>query len=200
MKTARIIILIFFIQLLVFTSDLYANGKATDTVSSQVRCSVCGMFVAKYPNWLAQIHYDDLEQAKFFDGVKDMMVLYFNPEQYEAPPREAINNINVKDYYSLNWFSAKDAFYVIGSDGNGLRAYIRCGEEQIVQQFLHNGVQPPCPDILRALVHLRCQRCQRLNGSKIKGDNDPFCGQQRLVLGDQSVARFGQDSNEIFVG
>ena len=119
MKTARIIILIFFIQLLVFTSDLYANGKATDTVSSQVRCSVCGMFVAKYPNWLAQIHYDDLEQAKFFDGVKDMMVLYFNPEQYEAPPREAINNIYVKDYYSLNWFSAKDAFYVIGSDVYG---------------------------------------------------------------------------------
>ena len=59
MKTARILIFIFFIQLLVFTPGLYANGKATDTVSSQVRCSVCGMFVAKYPNWLAQIQYDN---------------------------------------------------------------------------------------------------------------------------------------------
>ena len=113
MKTTRILILI------VFTPVLYANGKATDTVSSQVRCSVCGMFVAKYPNWLAQIHYDDPGQTSFFDGVKDMMVFYFNSERFEAPPRETIKNVFVKDYYSLKWFSAKDAFYVIGSDVYG---------------------------------------------------------------------------------
>jgi nitrous oxide reductase accessory protein NosL len=119
MKTTRILILIVFTQLLVSPSVLYANGKASDTVSSQVRCAVCGMFVAKYPNWLAQVHYDDQKQTKFFDGVKDMMVFYFNPERFEAPPRESIKNIYVKDYYSLKWFSANDAFYVIGSDVYG---------------------------------------------------------------------------------
>jgi nitrous oxide reductase accessory protein NosL len=119
MKTARILILIFIVQLFIFTPILNANGKVTDTVSSQIRCSVCGMFVAKYPNWLAQIHYDGLVQAKFFDGVKDMMVFYFNPERYESPPREAIKNIYVKDYYSLNWLLAIDAFYVVGSDVYG---------------------------------------------------------------------------------
>ena len=116
MKTAKTLILVFFVQLFIFTPILYANGKATDTVSSQVRCPVCGMFVAKYPNWLTQIHYDDLGQTKFFDGVKDMMSFYFNPEQYEGPPQKAIKYIYVKDYYSLNWLSAKDAFYVVGSD------------------------------------------------------------------------------------
>ncbi len=119
MKTTRIIILIFFAQLFVFTPILSANGTVTDTVSSQVRCSVCGMFVAKYPNWLTQIHYDNLEQARFFDGVKDMMSFYFNPERYEGPPQKTIKDIYVKDYYSLNWFLAKDAFYVVGSDVYG---------------------------------------------------------------------------------
>ena len=93
MKTARILTLIFLIQLFVFTSILHANGKAADTVSSQVRCLVCGMFVAKYPNWLAQIQYDNPGQTNFFDGVKDMMVFYFDPERYEAPPSETIKNI-----------------------------------------------------------------------------------------------------------
>ncbi|NOQ66264.1 MAG: hypothetical protein GQ556_03490 [Desulfobacterales bacterium] len=99
MKTARILILLFFAQLIIFTPILLANGKATDTVSSQVRCAVCGMFVAKYPGWLAQIHYDDLGQTSFFDGVKDMMVFYFHPERYGGAPREAIKNIYVKEYY-----------------------------------------------------------------------------------------------------
>ena len=119
MKTTRILILIFFVQLFLFTPIPYANGKADDTVSSQERCSICGMFVAKYPNWLTQIHYDKLGQTNFFDGVKDMMTFYFNPERYEGPPKEAIKNIYVKDYYSLNWLSAKDAFYVLGSDVYG---------------------------------------------------------------------------------
>ena len=55
-------------------------------------------------------------KSDFFDGPKDMLVFYFNPERYDGPPREAIKNIFVKDYYSLNSLSARDAFYVIGSD------------------------------------------------------------------------------------
>ena len=117
MKTT-ILLLIIFTELFLFAPILSANDEAIDTVSSQERCPVCGMFVVKYPNWLAQIQYDDLEQTKFFDGVKDMMVFYFDPERYEGPPVESIN-IYVKDYYSLKWFMAKDAYYVVGSDVYG---------------------------------------------------------------------------------
>jgi nitrous oxide reductase accessory protein NosL len=119
MKTSRILLLFIIIQLLVFTTVCFAAGEATDAVSNNTRCTVCGMFVAKYPNWLARIHYDDLGQTKFFDGVKDMMAFYFSPEKYGSASRESISAIFVKDYYSLNWLSAKEAFYVVGSDVYG---------------------------------------------------------------------------------
>jgi len=116
MKSILVLILTIYIQLVVITPLVFANGKATDAVSDQVRCKVCGMFVAKYPNWFAKIHYADPTQVNFFDGVKDMMVFYFNPQLYGGSSQEVIKNIFVKDYYSLNWLSAKDAFYVVGRD------------------------------------------------------------------------------------
>lgn len=123
MKTSRIFLLfITIIQLVVSVPMGFANGVATDTVSDQTRCTVCGMFVAKYPNWLAQIQYGD-QQPKFFDGVKDMMVFYFNPEQYDGATREKISDIFVKDYYTLAWLPAQQAFYVVGSDVYGPMGY-----------------------------------------------------------------------------
>ena len=95
--------------------DLHAQ-QSPGEVLPDTRCSVCGMFVAKYPNWLARINYDDQEQVLFFDGVKDMMVFYFTPEKFNGPARKKIKEIMVKDYYSLQWLSAEDAFFVIGSD------------------------------------------------------------------------------------
>jgi nitrous oxide reductase accessory protein NosL len=92
------------------------NGQQAVKVSRDTRCSVCGMFVAKYPNWLARIHYNNPEKVQFFDGVKDMMVFYFNPERFDGFPRQKIKEILVKDYYSLEWLSAQKAFFVIGSD------------------------------------------------------------------------------------
>lgn len=116
MNTLRILLLFFIMQLFVFAQMSYAKAQATNTVPDQTRCTVCGMFVAKYPNWLAQIHYADLSQTRFFDGMKDLMVFYFHPERYGGLPRDAIKEIFVQDYYSLNWLTAGDAFYVIGSD------------------------------------------------------------------------------------
>ena len=119
MKITKTLILIILAQLFIFTPVLFANGAPSDDVTPQTRCTVCGMFVAKYPNWLAQIQYNSLEHTEFFDGVKDMMVFYFNPERYGGHPREAIKHIYVKDYYSLKWLPAKDAYYVVGSDVYG---------------------------------------------------------------------------------
>ena len=119
MKTARTLLIIVLVNLFIFTPIVSANGLATETIPSRTRCSVCGMFVAKYPNWLAQIHYNDAEKTQFFDGVKDMMVFYFTPEKYNGQSRDEIKNIFVKDYYSLKSFSAINAYYVIGSDVYG---------------------------------------------------------------------------------
>lgn len=101
------------------TSNLLHARQSAAEVSPDTRCAVCGMFVAKYSNWLARIHYDDAEKVRFFDGVKDMMAFYFNPEQYNGAPREEIKEIQVKDYYSLQWLPAKEGLYVIGSDVYG---------------------------------------------------------------------------------
>jgi nitrous oxide reductase accessory protein NosL len=115
-RSWQILLLLFVILLAAAPAPKPASAGAADSVSEQTRCPVCGMFVFKYPNWQVQIHYEKLSETQFFDGMKDMMVFYFDPERFGAPPREAIRDIFVKDYYSLSWISAKEAFFVTGSD------------------------------------------------------------------------------------
>jgi nitrous oxide reductase accessory protein NosL len=76
------------------------------------------MFVAKYPAWISKIIYKNGEK-QYFDGVKDMLVYYFNPEKYGAAKDNPIAEMLVQDYYSLTPFDAKKAFYVVGSDVYG---------------------------------------------------------------------------------
>ena len=89
------------------------------TVSKTDKCPVCGMFLYKYPRWVARIEYGNKKLS--FDGVKDMMKYYFKHK----------NNITlmlVQDYYSQETIDAKKAYYVLGSDvygpmGNELVAF-----------------------------------------------------------------------------
>ncbi|MDD5757538.1 MAG: nitrous oxide reductase accessory protein NosL [Desulfobulbaceae bacterium] len=106
---------VLFSCLLALPANVLAVEKAVDT---STRCSVCGMFVAKYPNWLVSLKTSDGE-TKYFDGVKDMMVFYFAPQKYGAKTGDTIGEITVVDYYSLNPMEARKAFYVVGSDING---------------------------------------------------------------------------------
>jgi nitrous oxide reductase accessory protein NosL len=48
-----------------------AGNAAPATVAKTDKCPVCGMFVAKYPDFLGQIIFSDDSHA-FFDGAKDM--------------------------------------------------------------------------------------------------------------------------------
>ena len=83
------------------------------------KCPVCGMFVAKYPDFLAQIVFRDGSYA-MFDGTKDMFKYYFNLKKYHPTKRmEDIDSIYVTDYYSLSLTDGHKAFYVIGSDVYG---------------------------------------------------------------------------------
>lgn len=91
---------------------------AEPAVAKDTRCAVCGMFVAKYPNWLASLTMSSGDR-KHFDGVKDMMAFYFSPQKYGAKPGASITDLKVNDYYTLSPMDARKAFYVIGSDVTG---------------------------------------------------------------------------------
>ena len=110
---------------------LYNPALASDKskmieVPSEAKCPVCGMYVSKYPKWVAQIKIND-GHVHYFDGVKDMMKFYFEPAKYEHKHNnDQISEINVTDYYTLESTDGKKAFYVIGSN-----VYGPMGEELI---------------------------------------------------------------------
>ncbi len=86
------------------------------------KCPVCGMFVSKYPRWAAQIFFkkDGTVHHFSFDGVKDMMKFYFNPDDYGKYDikkfRNSITKMIVTDYYTQKGIDAKKAYYVLWSN------------------------------------------------------------------------------------
>ncbi len=79
-------------------------------VPKDAKCPVCGMFVAKYPQWTAVI--ETPEKKFYFDGVKDMM-------KYIFEQKKNFETIFVSDYYKLKKIDARKAFYVMGSNVYG---------------------------------------------------------------------------------
>jgi len=93
-------------------------------VQKTEKCPVCGMFVYKYPRWVAQIFYkhNNHEHHYSFDGVKDMMKFYLDAREwgdYKNFKRKNITKILVTDYYSQKAIDARNASFVIGSDVYG---------------------------------------------------------------------------------
>ena len=83
------------------------------------KCPVCGMFVAKYPDFLAEIIFKDGSYA-VFDGTKDMFKYYFDMRKYN--PKKSLADIDfvyVTEYYSLNLIDGYRAFYITGSNVYG---------------------------------------------------------------------------------
>lgn len=104
---------------LIFTASA-SWGESSDVpeVTKDTRCPVCGMFVKKYAPWITQLVSEDGE-VKAFDGVKDLMAYYFEPELYGGKQIADSIIVWVKDYYSQSWINGKEAFYVGGSDVMG---------------------------------------------------------------------------------
>src|SRR3989339_2140309 len=69
LMTKRAIVACFVACILMATPLMAQPNKK---ISAQERCPVCGMFAAKYPNWITQVRLGN-GTVKFFDGVKDMM-------------------------------------------------------------------------------------------------------------------------------
>jgi copper chaperone NosL len=83
------------------------------------KCPVCGMFVAKYFDFIAEFIFSDGTYA-VFDGAKDMFKDYLNLKKYH--PSKGVSDIRaifVTDYYTLTLIDGNEAFYVLGSDVYG---------------------------------------------------------------------------------
>lgn len=83
------------------------------------KCPVCGMFVYKYPDWVAEIIFKD-GSVDFFDGAKDMYKYYLNLKKYN--PQKTVRDIEAiyaTEWYDMKLIDASRAFFVIGSDAYG---------------------------------------------------------------------------------
>ncbi len=111
--------------------------------SARDKCPVCGMFVAKYPDWVAVLRFKD-GSALHFDGPKDLFTAYLDLRRY-APGRSPadVAAIEVKDYYSLRVVDGFKAVFVIGSDVTGPmgRELVPFGDAGDAEAFLkdHHG-------------------------------------------------------------
>jgi len=85
-------------------------------VPKDAKCPVCGMYVHKYPKWVALMKRE--EKTYYFDGVKDMMKYYIFDGNFPYL-RNTISQMLVSDYYTLVSIPAKKAFYVVDSDVYG---------------------------------------------------------------------------------
>jgi nitrous oxide reductase accessory protein NosL len=119
-KGSLIPITITFLFLTLLTDTvLYGGDRKPVKPSPKDKCPVCGMFVAKYPDWMMQILFKDGSYA-VFDGAKDMFKYYLNLEKYAKGKRASdIDSIYVTDYYSLSPIDGFKAVYVIGSNVYG---------------------------------------------------------------------------------
>ena len=87
--------------------------------SAKDKCPVCGMFVSKYPDWVASVTFKD-STVLFFDGTRDFFTWYHNKQKYTPSRNQAdIASITVNDYYTLKPVDALQANFVIGSDVYG---------------------------------------------------------------------------------
>ena len=113
------LLLAIIIAALFAASPAMAGERKPVKLSAKDKCPVCGMFVAKYPDFAAQVIFRDGSYA-VFDGAKDMFKYYFNLKKYNPSKKvENIDSIYVTDYYSLTLVNGSGATYVIGSDVYG---------------------------------------------------------------------------------
>lgn len=142
MKQLRIMLFTCLLLAIIWRSEGLAGDSAMIApITAQDRCSVCGMFVAKYPEWVAQVRMSDGRVA-MFDGPKDMLAYYFAPEEYGSFDTK-VADIAVKDYYTQQWINGREAVYVIGSDVYGPMGdeFVPFDRRQAAENFLqdHHG-------------------------------------------------------------
>ncbi|HMK49635.1 MAG TPA: nitrous oxide reductase accessory protein NosL [Thermodesulfovibrionales bacterium] len=135
--------LISFVIIFLCGSIAVAEEKKPLKPSPKDKCPVCGMFVAKYPDWVAEIVFRD-GSIVFFDGCKDMFKYYFDMKKYTPKKTRAdIDSIFLIEYYDFKFVDGMQAYYVLGSDVFGPmgRELIPFAKEADANEFLkdHKG-------------------------------------------------------------
>ncbi|MCF8482016.1 MAG: nitrous oxide reductase accessory protein NosL [Rhodospirillum sp.] len=93
-----------------------ANAADLPLPGPMETCPVCGMLVAKYPDWIATVAFAD-GTAVHFDGAKDMVkYLREMPRYAQARTPEQVVGLAVTDYYDLSRIDPRTALFVVGSD------------------------------------------------------------------------------------
>ncbi len=102
--------------LLILSSSLLAESLDLPKPGPKDTCPVCGMFVAKYPEWVGTVMYKD-GHAHHFDGAKDLFKYLLNmPKWAPGHQKQDIRSIGVTEYYGVGLIDAHNAWFVIGSD------------------------------------------------------------------------------------
>lgn len=113
-KIIRLLVLVLLIDAALLQGVVWA--KEYIALTPKDKCPVCGMFVAKYQKWVAEIVFKDGSYV-VFDGCKDMFKYYFNMEKYtKKKSRDDIAEIYVTEYYTLKIHKAADVLFIVGSD------------------------------------------------------------------------------------
>ena len=115
MRSVALFVIVFWATL---ATTSIAYSAPVNPVGADEKCPVCGMFVAKYDQWLAQIAIDN-NKPLVFDGVKDMMAYYFDSGRYGGVADMSAAEIWVRNYYTLDYIDGRKAVYVVGSDVMG---------------------------------------------------------------------------------
>jgi len=114
-RIISVLVLIFLLSL----AGVQAADKGAVTVPAGAKCPVCGMFVAKFPDWTATARFKD-GTTFYYDGPKDMFSHYLDVARYTPGKLQGdIVALAVKEYYSLAMIDARTAWFVIGSDVYG---------------------------------------------------------------------------------
>ena len=114
----RIILTAFLLSLLMAVT-VPAADKKTAAIPAGAKCPVCGMFVVKYPDWLATARFKD-GSTSYYDGPKDLFSHYLDTARYTPGKRQDdIVALTVKEYYSVVAIDARSAYFVSGSDVSG---------------------------------------------------------------------------------
>ena len=107
MNSLRILVLV---CILLSSAAVRADDILPAAPSPKDKCPVCGMFVAKYPDFLSAVRFRDGSWV-YFDGAKDMFKYYFDIRKYHPARAPAdIQGITVTDYYSLTPIDAFAAY------------------------------------------------------------------------------------------
>ncbi|MDO8722868.1 MAG: nitrous oxide reductase accessory protein NosL [Syntrophales bacterium] len=114
----RLLISIFLILSLAAAAVCQAEPKPRKPGAAD-KCQVCGMLVAKYTDFAAQLQFKD-GTALFFDGPKDLFKYYLGLAAPQAGRKPAdVTAVFVTSYYSLAPIDGSKAYYVTGSDVSG---------------------------------------------------------------------------------